>query len=392
MTTTMSEAFDAPMTDSGDIDISMYSGITTTDSWHSMEASMGDGNLLADSATFGYMQEDVEIEMGDDDEAITEYEMADEGDGYGEELQDVEVYDISQVASPLLIDEHGEIDNPYPEDTVLMQMPSDDHPVNMFHPGSTTVAPVVASETYNAVEVPVVVDLPNPLVVVHNAQAPYDPDPVAIEPVAVVTEDATTASVDIPGVAFAEATAAATLTTSEDVAPPLEEPSEQSLSTLPQPTSLSTSSGDHQQEGEYSDETATAINPPLEAHAEALEGAEASVGGPGDPHEISDGVYIDPPPAVLLSLPPAVQYGECSLFNLPTSSVPQSPSSSAKTDTGGALHLLLHERPTLYYEPLSAVFQALRQETFIQNMPGFAEAELVLDAYDLQLAISEVRA
>ena len=104
----MTEAYDAPMTDSGDIDISMYSGMATADSWLSVEASMGDDSLAADAATFHYEQEGIEIEMGDDDEPITEYEMADEGEVYdGSEIQDIEVYDISQVASPLPVDDNN---------------------------------------------------------------------------------------------------------------------------------------------------------------------------------------------------------------------------------------------------------------------------------------------
>ena len=37
------------------------------------------------------------------------------------------------------------------------------------------------------------------------------------------------------------------------------------------------------------------------------------------------------------------------------------------------------------------MFAALREEQYIRNMPGISDAELVLDAYDLQLAVSEVR-
>jgi len=102
----------------------------------------------------------------------------------------------------------------------------------------------------------------------------------------------------------------------------------------------------------------------------------------GDPHEISEGVYIDPPPPVLLSLSPEEQF-DFALFNKPAewNSPPQSPTID---------HLLLHQLPTLYYEPLSSVFEALRHEEAIGSTFPLAEGELVLDAVDLQLSISEV--
>jgi hypothetical protein len=102
----------------------------------------------------------------------------------------------------------------------------------------------------------------------------------------------------------------------------------------------------------------------------------------GDPHEISEGVYIDPPPPVLLSLSPEEQFN-FALFNKPAewNSPPQSPTID---------NLLLHQLPTLYYEPLSSVFEALRHEEVIGSTFLLAEGELVLDAVDLQLSISEV--
>jgi hypothetical protein len=107
-----------------------------------------------------------------------------------------------------------------------------------------------------------------------------------------------------------------------------------------------------------------------------------------DPHEISEGVYIDPPPAVLLSLPSSEE-PDYSLFNQPTSTL--TTGNSPKTTDAQNFALLLHHRPTLYYEPLAHVFEVLRQDIeFIAQIPDAAEGELVLDAYDVQLSISEV--
>ncbi|KAJ7871490.1 hypothetical protein B0H14DRAFT_216821 [Mycena olivaceomarginata] len=108
----------------------------------------------------------------------------------------------------------------------------------------------------------------------------------------------------------------------------------------------------------------------------------------GDPHEISDGVYIDPPPAVLVSFESSDSPDIC-LFNQPARSRSPSPSVEGQEQAYQVFDLLLHHRPILYYEPLASVFEALRQEELRAWIPHLAESELVLDAYDLQLVISE---
>jgi hypothetical protein len=116
---------------------------------------------------------------------------------------------------------------------------------------------------------------------------------------------------------------------------------------------------------------------------------EVRIGASGDPLEISEGVYIDPPPAVLLSLPSSNDPKIC-LFNHPhLSSGSTTPSPGGTENTEQTLTLLLHHLPTLYYEPLASVFEALRQEESITQIAGCVDGELVLDAYDLHLAISE---
>ncbi|KAI0747957.1 hypothetical protein C8Q80DRAFT_1353850 [Daedaleopsis nitida] len=375
MTTAMAEVFDTQMADSGEVDMSMYTTMATTDSWLSVEAQMTDEG-------FEYAQEGIEVEMGDDDEPITEYEMADEGDNY--ELQDVEVYDISQAPSPLVVDDHLTT-NPSPEGTEIMLIPSDDHSSD---PVLTATPEIAISDIYSA-EVSHPVELLHPHIMVHDIDAAYEPH----AELTVAVESTTVAPSLTDGCSDVAAAAVASTglheTTHEPVAlatPELRDVVDQQVvDPIPEhsPDLRSSFEFSHLAGGEP-EHTAVDI---LQS---AIEGCAASPdSGTADPHEISEGVCIDPPPAVLLSLPPSFEYGECSLFNLPTSSVPQSPSSSVKADTGNDLHLLLHDRPTLYYEPLSVVFAALRQEEFVQNMPDRAEVELILDAYDLQLSISE---
>lgn len=394
----MTEAFDTHMTDPGDIDISMYTGTATTDSWLPVEASMGDDAYAANPATFHYDQGGIEIEMGDNDEPITEYEMADEGQVYDHpELQDIEVYDISQVPSPLPVDDHSIIatNQSHVEDAEIMHIPFSDRPASEppldLHPASPGVS--AASDVAAVADSTLSGDTIDPTIAVNRGSTVYQQGAsTAGQILQTISVEAVLASVDggVPGAdpsstisGHLEAAGAAV---HEEVSGEQTVEHESYSQYDPAAPSEFAQYDSHTTETE---EFVPAEEPHLlvgtldgSAAIEALDG--------GDPHEISDGVYIDPPPAVLLSLPPSAELGECCLFNLPPSSSRQSPSSSAKPDTGDALCLLLRERPTLYYEPLSAVFAALRQETSIQSMQGFSEAELVLDAYDLQLSIPEV--
>ncbi len=108
-----------------------------------------------------------------------------------------------------------------------------------------------------------------------------------------------------------------------------------------------------------------------------------------DPHEISEGVYIEPPPPVLIELPSTSDQLLYSLFNAPTDL--RSSDTEVNFPNGGAPYtVLLQTRPTLYYETLNDVFDALREEERIQSIAEFADGEMVIDAYNLQLIVSEV--
>jgi hypothetical protein len=75
------------------------------------------------------------------------------------------------------------------------------------------------------------------------------------------------------------------------------------------------------------------------------------------------------------------------LFNRPTH---RSPATDDRGVTDNSL--FLHDFPTLYYEPLAKVFQALRSDDRLAQLFDLARGELVIDAYDLvDLVISEVR-
>jgi hypothetical protein len=109
----------------------------------------------------------------------------------------------------------------------------------------------------------------------------------------------------------------------------------------------------------------------------------------GDPHEISEGVYIEPPPPVLMELPSSLDQPACTLFNAPV----DAPSDEAEVNAssiGTSYIVLLQNRPTLYYETLNDVFDALREEERIQSITEFVDGEMIIEAYDLQLVVSEV--
>lgn len=112
-------------------------------------------------------------------------------------------------------------------------------------------------------------------------------------------------------------------------------------------------------------------------HEPEVEQVDLSVHSTGDPHEISEGVYIDPPPAVVLLVSTEVQH-HFSLFNEP------------QEESSPNIQVILQHLPTLYYEPLHSVFEAFRQEEHLHTLFDTTNAELTLDAYELQLVVSEV--
>ncbi|KAI0781106.1 hypothetical protein BD413DRAFT_502799 [Trametes elegans] len=362
MTTTMADAFDAPMTDSGDIDVSMYpGGVVTTESWLPGEASMGDVAFSTETATFSYIQEGIEIDMLDDDEeAITEYEMADEGQPY-DELQDVEVHDASRAPS------------------IPPRIPSS---------GAAVPHATLPSEPTNTATV---AD-PNPGAITHYPQVSLDADALATTP-ATHEENATASAAAADAVqdpntaAFVGNSHIASEGASDDH-DLWKQPEHHTDETIHQHTDDAYPAPDevsaiHVEEAPSFDKVESTHDFPVATSSE-------SAVDTGDPHEISEGVYIDPPPPVLLSLPDSAEPIEYCLFNQPLSGATLNPSGSAEPGlVREQLHLLLHDRPTLYYEPLSAVFAALRLQDCIQNLAGSTEAELVLDAYELKLTVSE---
>ncbi len=325
----MAESFDAPMTDSGDIDVSMYPGGMTADSWLSAEASMGDVAYSADTATFDYMQEGVEVEMLDDlddDAAITEYEMADDGDGYYDhELEDVEVLDVSRGAS---IPPMGPTDvsvDANAGNSEIMHVPPYDGGAPVASGSHYSGEPsrddsALYSETHSTAhpEHPVEADA------LAESSAPLEGDVHHAVSASSLSAPDVSAVVEDNG-APAELPAFPTLNYAEDA----------STSTDPAASELHSVSEDRLLDPVLagpSDVDHTSPVVPVDS-ADLHPGEESAHDlAADDPHEISDGVYIDPPPPVLLSLPPSAEHAEYCLFNQPQSSTSPSTPGGSKSE------------------------------------------------------------
>ncbi|KAJ7756830.1 hypothetical protein DFH07DRAFT_919850 [Mycena maculata] len=343
---TMLETYDTHM-DSYPIDIDMHQA---AEPWFDAEAKMEDDVLLENPFNDHDSSLSVEVDMEDN-----EYEMA---DGEGEEnyeemssdLHDIEVYDASE---PL---EDATIPPVAPEHL----NPTDSHPfdIDSLETAKSLLLPVAAT--------PAMSPLPPPDTELPDASAPEHSEAVVEEHT--VEENPSAQQGSDPPVELATP-----LPGEENVAPVEEFHGHDSGEALEQ-----VETGDA--EAPHSEEQQQSSDAVIPDTRDVDESAAV------DPHEISEGVYIDPPPAVLVSFESS-DFPDVCLFNQPPRS--RSPSPSGESHGYQVFTLLLHHHPILYYEPLASVFEALRQEEYLTSIPQFTDSELVLDAYDLQLVISE---
>lgn len=395
MSTTILESYDAQMDYLGDFDVAMQVA-GSTDGWLYQGESIMDQDGQHDSQSLGAAdRESVEVDMEeypDADHESVEYEMGDEEGIYepeGGDLLDVEVYDAHSPAPTTVID--------------FSQTTSNDNTSATFQTPSVLLQDGIA-----APDPPVIHDAPhvqpNDELLAPEATMGSSPRPEEFQEATVALSDGQAelslgeSATNISHTAIGDGV----LHSSHDseVVGTIERSDNgvghdvgeehtavdreaEALSSLPHPQDHEAASLD--QQAEVAD---TANNESEDYHETSQQYNDPAA---TDPHEISEGIYIDPPPAVLLSLPSSDQPEIC-LFNQPASRTgSNSPVEDTHSSGQQALTLLLHHRPTLYYEPLTSVFEALRQEEYVSRVPDFAEGELALDAYDLQLVISEVR-
>ncbi|TFK42778.1 hypothetical protein BDQ12DRAFT_719621 [Crucibulum laeve] len=388
MSTTVVETYDAQMLDyPSDLDVPMHA---SSDPWFQNEATMEeDGHPLHLQKSTSQEASDITIEVdmeSYEDEQTTEYEMEDDIAHYEPNPGSVDVevhgadspahsHDVSHPVSlhslPSTI--HGSEHLPLLQTDQLTHTaghaPESDQPQHYFKPVSNDLA----GPSSGSVTIP---SVPPESVVVEEKtwQSETHAIPLSVDGQQTDSDQAaqevvTESAAGLPDAVQNEYTAtennhshvgATSLSVGGDEVP------------IP-PTGEETS--EHLLEYDHSE---GAVKPETR-HVST----EPSGSSSGDPHEISEGVYIDPPPPVLLSLS---DQAELSLFNEFSTSGSSDLDNNQESHTA---HVLLQHLPTLYYEPLSSVFDALREDEYITGIPEYSEGELIFDFYDLQLLISE---
>lgn len=354
----VTESFDAPMMDFSGEDIPMQTSSSL--SWIHPEAAMDD-----DDSNFNLG--DVEIDMENYHPDTFEYEMTDDPSAQQPiEVHDVEVIDVSQAHTPAIID------------TVVED--------------ATTGSPAVPEHDLTDTHDHPSLDTPPTLVV----QVP--------SPIPQPAQDGNYPEIARPELAeqreweqghseLGDASPSPRLADDQQLQDAEEPPSPEAAGG-PTPTWDVTATAGQQTHLRQLTPTPREQPEPESTHEELTgdpidnlgedENRVPSRASSGDPHEVSDGIFIDPPPPVLLSLGDLEE--EYHLFNHPTRRSPTAGNEAGTDDV-----LFLHDFPTLYYEPLAKVFQALRSDDRLAQIFDLSRGELVIDAYDLvDLIISEV--
>jgi hypothetical protein len=431
MSSTVMDSFDAPMLDySGDMDVHMQTTLSSPKPWIQPEAIMEEDVHtihLPNPFPSHLPQQDVEIDMDDYYNENVEYEMADGEIAVTDtELVDIDVYDATReeaasASAPASISHPaGPTDQDISKEPTAY-LPSESEGATTDHepPISNLEPPLLKSAQPELLT-------PTPLQATvgqdHDIK-PSGPSDAAVAlqesapPWAADTNDphsngeASTAlerQTGSPRVTTTDGTSddvtALPLDDSEQKREPESSPAVHESSTaVPQNVTPAATVGEGSYQAEVQDsESRNAVRIPDESYEGGVSGAaldSAEAGEPelpatephvteeddADPHEISEGVYIEPPPPVLVELPSTSNHSVCSLFNAPSADTGVTvPNGEAPYTT------LLQNRPTLYYETLNDFFDALREEEHIQSIIEFADGEMVIDAYDLQLIVSEV--
>ena len=427
------DSFDAPMLDySGDMDIHMQTTVSSPKPWIQPETIMEEDVHtihLPNPFPSHLPQQDVEIDMDDYYNENVEYEMADGEIAVADtELVDIDVYDATRdeaaSASVPISLPTGPTDEDISKDPTSdphLPFESEVDATDHISPTSNLQPPLRQSAKPELLT-------PAPLhatVGQDHDTKPSDPSDATVAlqesapPLAADTKDpqsngglnstALERHVGSPRVTTADGTSdnvtVLPLDDSEQNREPKLSPAEHESSTsvLQNVTPGATAEeGSHQAAEIQDSESHDGVRIPDKSYEGGIPGAaldSAEAGEPerpatesleteeddGDPHEISEGVYIEPPPPVLIELPLTSNHPVCSLFNAPSADI-----GATFPNAEASCTILLQNRPTLYYETLNDFFDALREEESIQSITEFVDGEMVIDAYDLQLVVSEV--
>jgi hypothetical protein len=366
----MLDPFDTQMLDyQSDIDVQMQG----SDPWFHAEATMEEDAHPTHLQKSPFLDHSVEVEMQADEGESTEYEMTDEvveeyhGSG---ELVDVEVYDASQAHTPLpsanrlpAHDGAGPVilsSSPSSHEILAEALSHDGSHEEVSHPESGYELHSTQPETaMNLSEIP---DSHPPQSTVYESHDASD-----TQSAVPLTENDASLPLETTALESEEIKSSDPHREIQDQDQTVKQPLEEHRSS-PEPEDHLGSLDVHQGEGHPAEQD--------------------SANSVSDPLEISEGVYIDPPPAVLLCLLSSEELEIC-LFNQPHSQSGSTTPISGPSTQQTLMTVLLQDQPTLYYEPLASVFEALRKDESIAGIPNLIEGELVLNAYDLQLVISE---
>jgi hypothetical protein len=428
------DSFDAPMLDySGDMDVHMHTTVSSPKPWTPAETIMEEDVHpipLPNPFPSHHPQQDVEIDMDDYYNENIEYEMADGEMAVPDaELVDIDVYDASREdalsASAPISHSTGLANQNIDRKTVGDHSLSSDIGVAADHI-SADPDPLIRKSAEPELLTPTI---PQETVVQdrdvkssHQDSATIAPQ-ISTPPLDAVSEDTRSSGDDtaapeghtipLPAIAITDSTSS-----NVDTFQPLDdldqkEPESstaehESSASVPQivtphaadegfPHQAEIRNGESHEGVRVYDEgyegvlpgTTPDITDAIEPASPVVEPHEAGEEDDGDPHEISEGVYIEPPPPVLIELPSSSDQLVCALFNAPAN-LPSDDKEVNASSTGTSCIVLLQNRPTLYYETLNDVFDALREEQRIQSMVEFLDGEMVIDAFDLQLVVSEV--
>ncbi|KAF9052729.1 hypothetical protein BJ165DRAFT_1400142 [Panaeolus papilionaceus] len=402
----MLESYDMQMHDyPTDIDIQMHP--SSSDQWFHDEAKMEedlphrtDPSMKADQYDLDKTDFPIEVEMDsslDPDAHVNEYEMLD-GEFMHEsgstELVDVEVLDASLVHTPsvLPVEMHNIEPTTAPQYSLHdVTIPSEPSSVSIpqILPDNTPLTTLPATADFKEDDLPRLeadstsAKLPEPYGI-SVAEVPSTPATISHEPNPAISSTEQEADNHAESLPQENPTEETTLNSEELQQHQLQAWSTQTGEMPPNPTPHAE---DAQPEASSElVETQSALQPeeeeeityndiPDSSHVQHDETEHAPPQSTGDPHEISEGVFIEPPPPVIMSLPQTDLH--VTFFT------------SSEGEVQEGTPVIFQHLPTLYYEPLPTVFEALRQESIIHNLPGVDEAELVMDILSLQLRISE---
>src|SRR6266851_3670794 len=392
---TIMDSFDAPMLDySGDMDVHMHTTVSSPKPWTQPETIMEEDVhpiQLPNPFPSHPAQQDVEIDMDDYYNENVEYEMADGEIAVPDtELVDIDVYDAPR-------EEAFSVSAPISHSTGLTSQnisrkpagdhypPSDVGVTTDYIPAVSDLEPLLRKSAEPELLTPT---LPQEMAVQDRDIKSSDEASPAIAlqastpPLEAVSEDprsGSDASAALEG--HADSLGGATVDSASnnvDTSQPLDDSDQkkgpesstaerESPAFVPQTmTPRAIVEGDPHETEIRNDEphegrvpVATVDNTEAGEPARPVsESREAKEEDNGDPHEISEGVYIEPPPPVLIELPSSSDQPVCALFNVPDN-LPLDDTKANASSTGASSIVLLQNRPTLYYETLNDVFDAL---------------------------------